>query len=251
VKAIILAAGLGTRLRPITETKPKALVEAGGVTLLEIAIKTLRAYGFYDVIINVHHFADQIVEFIKNKDFKNINISISDERDQLMDTGGGIKKASWFFDDNVPFVVYNVDVITDINLKEMFIFHQQKKGLATLAVQDRDSSRYLMFDENDVLCGWGNKQTGKEAITRGEKVEGIYKTGFSGIHVIDPLIFDMMEENKPFSIVDLYLRVANQHNIFAYPHKGTYWKDAGTKESLDEATPFIKGLMRNKVYKLN
>ncbi len=249
MKAMILAAGLGTRLRPITEKKPKALVKVGGVTLLEIAIKTLRANGFYDLIINVHHFADQVVEFIRNKDFKNINISVSDESEQLMDTGGGIKKASWFFDDKTPFLVYNVDVITDVNLKDMFIFHQQKKGLATLAVQDRDSSRYLMFDKNDVLCGWGNKQTGKEAITRDEKVEGMYKTGFSGIHVINPLIFDMMEENKPFSIVDLYLGVAGQFNIFAYPHMGTYWKDAGTKESLDEATPFVKEFLERDMQK--
>ncbi len=244
---MILAAGMGTRLRPLTDKIPKALVKAGGVPLLEIAIKTLRTHGFYDVIINVHHHAEKIMKFVRKKNFSNVNITISDERQQLMDTGGGIKKAAWFFDDKTPFVVYNVDIISDLNIKELFIYHQQKGGLATLAVQDRDSSRYLVFDKEDRLCGWGNKQANKEVLLK-KNDDGIYRTGFSGIHVISPAIFEMMEDDKPFSIVDLYLRMAEKHNIYAYAHDG-YWKDTGRKEKLDEAAEFVKSIKKGGLLK--
>ena len=166
MKAMILAAGLGTRLKPLTDTIPKALVEINGKTLLEHSIDHLKFFGVKDVIINVHHFPGRIISFLKKKKKFGLNIEVSDERDELLDTGGGFKKASWFFKDGGPFVVRNVDVLSDTNLGAMLEFHKKHKPLATLAVRNRETSRYMLFNERWELIGWTNVSTGERKLSR-------------------------------------------------------------------------------------
>ncbi|MDZ7764542.1 MAG: sugar phosphate nucleotidyltransferase [Melioribacteraceae bacterium] len=165
MKAMIFAAGLGTRLKPITNDKPKALVEINGISLLEITIKKLIRFGFTELIINVHHFADQIISFIKQSSFE-ADIRISDEREVLLNTGGGLKYAQWFFDDGKPFLLHNVDIITDLDLKSFYDSNLIDEAIATLAVRDRKSSRKLLFDENELLCGWKDIKKDNLKITR-------------------------------------------------------------------------------------
>jgi NDP-sugar pyrophosphorylase family protein len=231
MKAIIFAAGKGTRLKPFTDTIPKALVEINGVTLLETTIKKLILFGFNEIIINVHHFADQVIEFLKEKNNFGIRIEISDERDLLLDTGGGLKKASKFFDDNKPFLAHNVDIISNVNLKDMYEFHINSNVLATVAVKDRESQRYFLFNEAGILSGWGNTKTNEEIITR-PKSTPLTKLAFSGIHVINPAIFSLMPEENVFSITNFYLNLSCLHNINAYKHDETFWIDLGKVENL-------------------
>jgi len=223
MKAMILAAGLGTRLQPLTNDKPKALVEAGGVTLLELMIKKLIGFGFDEVIVNVHHFADQIIEFFKAKNNFNIRIEISDERDELLDTGGGIKNAGWFFNDQNDFLVINVDVITDIDLGLLMEYHLTKEALVTIAVRDRQTQRYFLFDKNIRLCGWMNKKSDERRVVRDEQ-KNLKPLAFSGIHVINPEIFNLMN----------YLDLAKENKIYGYQHDNTTWVDVGKKEQLDQ-----------------
>lgn len=239
MKAFILAAGLGTRLKPITDTKPKALVEVNGISLLELTIKRLIKSGFNQVIINVHHFADQIIEFLKEKNNFGIEIKISDERDLLLDTGGGLKKASWFFDDNKPFLVHNVDILSDIDLSQLYNHHLQSNSVATLAVQSRKSSRYFLFDEKKNLCGWKNEKTNEIKIPR-NPVGLLTQFAFSGIQVLDPKIFSMMPGKDIFSLVELYLSIASNHPITYFNHDNSYFLDLGKKENLIEAEKFIQ-----------
>ncbi|NTV45677.1 MAG: nucleotidyltransferase family protein [Chlorobiales bacterium] len=246
MRAMIFAAGLGTRLHPITETRPKALVEVGGITLLETAIKTLLKFGFTDIIVNVHHFAEQIVGFLAaNRNF-GANITISDETDQLLDTGGGLKKASWFFNDSKPFLVYNVDILTNLDLGALYRAHECSGAIATLAIRNRPSSRYLLFDELDsdhslTLCGWKNSKKNEIKIARPSKGE-LKELAFSGIHIIDPSLFELIKETGKFSIIDVYLKVAEAHLIQGYLHDKSLWLDVGKPDSLSKASELLNRL---------
>ncbi|MBN1250499.1 MAG: nucleotidyltransferase family protein [Bacteroidales bacterium] len=230
MRAMILAAGLGTRLMPLTENKPKALVEIKGTPLLEIIINKLKSEGFTDIIINVHHFGNQIVEFLKSKNNFNINIQISDETDKLLDTGGGIYNAKWFLEREKSFLVYNVDIISDINLQKMYWSHIQTNALVTLAVKERETSRILQFDtENNQLCRWKNLTTGEKKISR-QSESNLYTSAFSGIHILNSDIFNLITEKGSFSIIDTYLRLAKDYKIISYQHDNSSWFDLGRYE---------------------
>lgn len=240
MKAMILAAGLGTRLRPLTNTTPKALVEVNGLTLLEMVIQQLKFYGFHEIIINVFHFAEQIIEFLQEKKNFGIDIRISYERGELLDTGGGIKNASWFFDDGAPFLVHNVDIISDLDLRQMYETHLHSQALATLAVSNRQSSRYLLFNRENTLCGWKNTSTGEIKIARATPETELTPLAFSCIHVIQPVIFDLLPEQKVFSIIDAYLHLAAHHKIAAFKHDHSLWVDLGRKEHLAKAGEILR-----------
>jgi NDP-sugar pyrophosphorylase family protein len=246
MKAMILAAGLGTRLRPLTCDRPKALVEVAGRTLLEIALHRLRSFGICEVIINVHHFADKVLEFLQaNHDF-GMKIVISRE-DELLDTGGGLKKTADFFlqgsssedTSGEPFLLHNVDVLSSINLGEMVKVHRETGALATLAVQQRESSRYLLFDGHLQLCG--RSVQGDPNAEKVRPAAKLLERAFSGIHVISPRIFSQMSEGSIFPIIPEYLRLAGEgEKILAYQADGFYWRDLGTPESLKQAAEDVK-----------
>lgn len=225
MRAMILAAGLGTRLKPLTDTIPKALVETEGKTLLEHSIYHLKSAGIRDVIINVHYFAEQIVTFLQVHDFFGMNIRVSDETGGLLETGGGLKKAAWFFTGCESAVVRNVDIISDIDLKEMNRFHLENKAIATLAVRKRPTSRYLLFDRDGVLSGWENKVTCERITTR--KADHYEERAFSGIQVISPAIFPLITEEGRFSLTQMYLRLSEKQRIVGYPDESKEWRDAG------------------------
>ncbi|HTZ83003.1 MAG TPA: nucleotidyltransferase family protein [Candidatus Acidoferrales bacterium] len=236
MKAMILAAGLGTRLRPLTNGRPKALVEVSGRTLLEITIRRLALFGVRDFIINVHHFADKVIDYLQQKKNFGFRIEISRE-DVLLDTGGGLKKAAWFFlDGNAddPFILHNVDVISTIDLSRMLQSHTANRALATLAVQDRDTSRYLLFDQHDELCG---RQAGRDATADMVRPAAEIKAlAFSGIHIISPRLLPMISEEGVFSIITTYLRLASQkERIQAFRADEYYWRDLGKPEHVLQA----------------
>lgn len=236
--AFILAAGLGTRLQPFTNTKPKALIEINGITLLELTIQRLIKFGFDQIIINVHHFADQIINFLKVRNNFGIEINISDERNLLLDTGGGLKNVSWFFDDSKPFLVHNVDVLSGIDLADLYNHHLRSDSIVTLAVQNRKSSRYFLFDEEKNLCGWKNEKTGETKSAREPKGK-LIKLAFSGIQIVTPSIFKFTPNEEIFSLVDLYLSIASQNRISYFDHSDSYFIDLGKKENLIEAEKFL------------
>ena len=241
LKAIILAAGLGTRLKTLTSDKPKALVEFRGRTLLENAIEYLKKFGVTDIVINVHHFADLVIDFVNSKNQFGINIIISDERDLLLDTGGGILKASKYLVGNDPFVVYNVDIITDMNLDDVLETHLKSSSLATLCVRDRITSRYLLFNKSNILVGWKNIKSG-ELITARPELEKAVSFAFSGIHIISPSIFDYISHEGKFSIIDVYLQLAKNHDMSAYNHTDSVWFDMGKFEDMERAEKEIPKL---------
>ena len=238
MKAMVLAAGLGTRLRPLTDDRPKALVEVAGRTLLEITLTRLREFGIRDVIINAHHFAHMIAEYLEsNKNF-GMHIEISRE-DVLLDTGGGLKKAAYFFqrtgDVKDPFILHNVDVISEIDLDRMVRFHEEHHALATLAVQDRKTSRYLLFDDQSLLCGRKSDKDGVTEITR--PATNLRSLAFCGIHVISPRFLSLMSEAGVFSIVASYLRLAGKgEKILGFGAEQYYWRDLGTPEKVAGVT---------------
>jgi NDP-sugar pyrophosphorylase family protein len=238
MKAMVLAAGLGTRLRPLTDNRPKALVEIGGRTMLEITLTRLQTFGVREVIINLHHFADMVVEFLKSKNNFGMRIEISRE-EILLDTGGGLKKAAYFFledSSDQPFILHNVDVISTIDLHRMEQFHTDHQALATLAVQDRDTSRYLLFDDGLQLCGRRLGRDGKEEIVRSSGP--LQALAFSGIHVISPRLLTIMREDGAFSIIDFYLRLAAQgEGIDGFCADEYYWRDLGKPEQITAAAP--------------
>lgn len=246
MKAMVLAAGLGTRLRPLTDDRPKALVEVGGRTLLEITLTRLSDFGVREVIINVHHFAEMIETYLKAKNNFGMRVEISCE-EVLLDTGGGLKKAGHFFHDNSgredlggeePFILHNVDVISNIDFAQMLKFHTEKNALATLAVQDRETSRYLLFDDSLQLCGRQSGRDGEPELVRPSPHP--QQLAFSGIHVISPRFLKMMTEQGAFSIIDSYLRVASQGDkILAFRADKYYWRDLGRPEHVAQATKEI------------
>jgi NDP-sugar pyrophosphorylase family protein len=242
---MILAAGLGTRLRPLTDNRPKALVEINGRTLLEITLSRLRTFGVHDVLLNVHHFADMVVDYLKENDNFGMHIEISRE-EELLDTGGSLKKAAWFFKGSrghsgkeAPFILHNVDVLSTIDLKPMWQLHFETQALATLAVQDRETSRYLVFDERRQLCG---RQAGRnqppELVRPAQQSQA---WAFSGIHIISPRLLTMMTEDGAFSIITTYLRLAAQgEKILAFRADEYYWRDLGKPEGVAQAAKDLK-----------
>ncbi len=228
---MIFAAGLGTRLRPLTEQLPKALVPLAGIPLLEHQILRLKEAGITEIIVNVHHFASQIIDFLQSKRYFGIRIEISDETAQLLDTGGGLKKASWFFDDGKPFVLQNVDVLSTIRFGDMLSEHVGTGAMATLAVSSRSSSRYFLFDESMRLCGW--EHTGKQEIRLvGDSVRVPRRFAFSGIHIINPEIFQYIQETGTFSLVDVYLQLSGEFLLKGFEHDPLGWIDLGRPEDL-------------------
>lgn len=236
MRAMIFAAGLGTRLRPLTNDRPKAMVEVNGMPLLEIVIRRLKYFGISEVVINIHHFGELILEFLAEQQYFGIDIAISDERGLLLDTGGGLKKAAPLLGD-APFLVHNVDVISDLNLNELFAFHSRSKALATLALRKRNSSRYLLFDENGILSGWRNVKTGERKICR--KTAMYEDFAFSGIHVIDPRIFDFVPEEEVFSIIEVYLNAGQSEVIQGFDHSEGLWLDVGKLPAVKKAEAII------------
>jgi len=236
MKAMVLAAGLGTRLRPLTDRRPKALVEVAGHTLLEITLVRLRSFGVREVIINVHHFAEMIADYLRARGDFGMKIELSHEDDLLLDTGGGLKKAAHFFLDtpDEPFLLHNVDVISTIDLGCMVQAHRESRALATLAVQRRETARYLLFDERHELCGRRAGTDGPVEMARtAEQTEAL---AFAGIHVISPRLLTQMTEEGAFSIIDTYLRLASAgERIVAFRADKYYWRDVGRLESLQQA----------------
>ncbi|HET7871219.1 MAG TPA: nucleotidyltransferase family protein [Terriglobales bacterium] len=234
MKAMVLAAGLGTRLRPLTDDRPKALVELGGRALLEITLARLREAGVGEVVVNVHHLADLVTEYLNANHNFGMRIEISREDDLLLDTGGGLKKAAWFFledGDDKPFLLHNVDVVSAIDLGRMVLAHKENGALATLAVQRRESSRYLLFDERGELCGRQRRE--EQLVRQAPQRDGL---AFCGIHVISTRMLRMMREEGVFSIIDSYLRLAGAgEKIKAFRADEYYWRDLGTAESLRRA----------------
>lgn len=237
MKAMILAAGLGTRLKPFTDHHPKALAVVNGKTILQRNIEYLKAAGIDEIIINVHHFAEQIIQHLAENNNFGISISISDETGEVLETGGGLKKASWFFNDENPFLLMNVDILTKMNLKAMIAFHEKEKPIATLAVSDRESSRCFLFNKNGELCGWKNKKTDETKISRNS--DSLIEKSFSGIHIIDPKIFSFMHLEGKFSIVDVYLELAKTHIIKSFDHSEDLLMDVGKPESIIEAEKYF------------
>jgi NDP-sugar pyrophosphorylase family protein len=237
MKAIIFAAGLGTRLKPLTDNCPKALVELNGQPLIWHSINFLKESGIDQVIVNVHHFADLIIDYLKHEDF-GITIHISDEREELLDTGGGMLKARKFLDCIESFIACNVDIISSIDLKKAIEYHNLNNPLATLIVRKRETSRYFMFDENMSLSGWKNIETGEEKISN-EAFPHSQTWAFSGIQIISPAIFDLITERGKFSITPLYLRLAEQYKIIGYPDHSDFWLDLGKPGQITIAEEFL------------
>ena len=243
MKAMVLAAGLGTRLRPLTNDPPKALVEVAGRTLLEITLSRLRSFGVGEVIINVYHFAELVIEYLKANDNFGMQIAISRE-EVLLDTGGGLKKAGYFFLEDSsrpeePFVLHNVDVISTIDLRRMVQFHSEHQALATLAVQQRKTSRYLLFDEQLQLCGRRSGPDGETEMVRpSPQTEAL---AFAGIHVISPRLIALMSEEGVFSVITTYLRLAGQgEKILGFRADEYYWRDLGRPDDLKQAARDMK-----------
>jgi NDP-sugar pyrophosphorylase family protein len=253
MKAMVLAAGLGTRLRPLTNDRPKALVEVGGRTLLEIALRRLQSFGVDEAIVNTHHYAEMVAEYLQAHRNFGMRIEISHET-ELLDTGGGLKKAAWFFleDPDADFILHNVDVLSTIDLGSMVEFHRANAALATLAVQDRASSRPLLFDASGRLRGRGSQSPvpkgegpgapggGEAGVERVERVKEVEALAFAGIHVLSPRIFALLDEEGAFSIIDGYVRLsARGAKILGFRADGAYWRDLGRPESIAQASADI------------
>jgi NDP-sugar pyrophosphorylase family protein len=234
MKAMILTAGVGSRLKQLTENTPKALVKIGEHRMLDLAIAYLQKHGVDEFIINVHHLADQLMEYVAAKRWEGYNISISDETNELLNTGGGLKKAAPFFKEDEDFVLMAVDILTDLDLSGMIATHKQSDALVSLAVKERKTSRNLMFDADGNLAGWRHNESGETKIVAGR--QQLIGYGFSGIHVINQRIFSLIKEVGPFSIIDLYLRLASTEAIKMFDHSNGRWMEFGRVEKISEQT---------------
>jgi NDP-sugar pyrophosphorylase family protein len=242
MQAMLFAAGLGTRLQPLTNNKPKALVEINGKTLLQRSLESLKVQGISDVVINVHHFADQVIDFLNRHKHFAMNIQISDESDGLLDTGGGILKAKPLFKADEPILILNVDVLTNLSFRELLRFHQREKALASLVVRNRETSRYLLFDDKQQLTGWQNRKTGANKISRPVEFGQSTPYAFSGIQIIQAELLNLIREQGKFSIIDLYLRLAKTETIKAFVDEKSVWMDLGKYEQIGEAEQLAKKL---------
>lgn len=240
MQAMILAAGLGTRLKPITNELPKALVEVNGSTLLEIAIRNLIENDFRRIVINVHHFADKVKDFINKNTFA-ADIFISDESDLLLDTGGGIKHAQKLFDES-PILVHNVDIISNLNLKDFYQFHLSDDALASLVVSNRESNRYLLFNDDNILCGWQDVKKDEKIVVRDDIK--IKQLAFSGIHIINPHLIDLFPKEKVFSVIKAYLKIAGTEDIHGFINNEMKWIDVGKMDSLEKAELLYKSILK-------
>jgi NDP-sugar pyrophosphorylase family protein len=230
MKAMIFAAGLGKRLGEITGSIPKVLVDINGKSVLQIAVEKCFAYGFDDIIINVHHFADQVENEVSRLIKMGYKITVSDERERLLETGGGLFKAKWFFD-HEPFLVYNADIITDLDLGKLIAYHLSSERLATLAVRKRPGNRFFLIDAEGRVRGWRNIATGEE-IVPGKRDEKLTEIAFSGIHIVNPEIFNFMEEGI-YTFTSLYLKLVQDNKILTLRHDDGFWADIGTPENLE------------------
>ena len=235
MKAMILAAGLGTRLKPWTDFHPKALAEVNGKSLLQRNIEYLQSFGIKEIVVNVHHFADQITNAINNNNGWGSTIEISDETDAVLETGGGLLKASSFLKDEKAFVLMNVDILTDADLAQMISYHQLHSPLATLATSTRETSRYLFFDSDSILCGWRNTQTMAEKRSHTYHEKMVEQRAFNGIHVIDPKIFSLITHQGKFSMIDLYLSLMDNYMIKSFDVSPSTFIDVGKPQSLATA----------------
>ena len=227
--AIIFAAGLGTRFKPWTDKHPKALAAVNGKTLLQRNIEYLQKYDITDVVVNVHHFPDQIIDFIEKNNGWGNTVTISDESDELLETGGGLLKAKHLlFRDTI--LTLNVDILTEINLKHFLAHHQQENSLITVAVSERETSRYLLFNKYNRLVGWRNKQTGDEKIVI--QAKDIFEKAYSGLAIFQPEALDLITLRGKFSLIDAYLQLAPENKIAAYDHTGERLIDVGKQESV-------------------
>ena len=233
---MILAAGLGTRLQPLTDDTSKALIKVKNKTLLEIVIERLKSFGFNEIIINVHHQAEKIIDFLIQKNNFNIKIKTLLEK-ELLGTGGGLKKAQWFFSDKKPFLIHNVDILSSFDLKKITQEHINSKALATLAIQKRKTNRYLIFDEKNNLVGWKNTKTNEEKISRETKKQFLF--GFSGIQVLSYEIFSLMPKKERFSIINLHLDLAKKYLVKGLDCSDSLWLDVGKMESLPLAEKML------------
>ncbi|MFZ1279229.1 MAG: nucleotidyltransferase family protein [Ignavibacteriaceae bacterium] len=238
MQAMILAAGLGTRLKPITDSIPKALVEVNGKTLLEIAIRNLIDNDFRKIIINTHHFSNKVKEFLSKHTFA-AEIIISDESDLLLDTGGGLKYAQKYFDDS-PLLIHNVDIISNLNLKEFYQYHLSDDSIASLVVSKRISSRYLLFNDENTLCGWEDVKKNEKIIVRDK--DNLYQFAFNGIHILNPQIINQFPDEKVFSVIKAYLKLAETEEIQGYICNDIKWIDVGKIDSLEKAVELVKGI---------
>ena len=240
MKSMIFAAGLGTRLQPMTEKMPKALIEIGGKTLIEIAIEKLITCGVSAIVVNVHHFADMIISFLNQPRFRELPIFISEEREMLLDTGGGLKKAIPYLIGNEPILIHNVDILSNLDLKELTSFHLKSNCLATLVIRSRNTQRYLMFDSDNNLAGWKNVKTGEQKIARPETYDNAQPYAFSGIQVISPRLLNLLGIEKRFSIMDTYLYLAATWDIKGFNDSASLWMDIGKPDQLKEAQKNFK-----------
>lgn len=238
-RAMIFAAGLGTRLHPLTLDRPKALVEVGGIPLLDIQIRRLKAFGFEEVTVNVHHFADMVEHHLATHEY-GLTVHTSDERALLLDTGGGLQKAQGFFPGNDPIFLCNVDVLSNLDPLMLMDLHQQGDTLATLALRDRPSDRYLIFDQDLRLCGWENRRTGE---TKGHIPPHSISLAFSGQHVISPALFGQMRHTGVFSIMDTYLDLAPTGKVVGYLDQESVWMDVGKPQELAEGQALLSSIL--------
>ena len=230
MNAMIFSAGLGTRFKPWTDRHPKALAIVNGKSLLQRNIEYLQQYGIKDVVINVHHFADQVVEAVKENNGWGSNILISDETNEVLETGGGLLKAKDFLQNGQPFITLNADFLTNLNLNDLIAFHQQKKGLISFGITNRKSSRNFLFDEDNRLCGWMNNSAGEKKIAIDKP--NLKPMAYSCVVVFEPAIFDLIPQKGKFSLVDTYLSLAAAHPIYGYDHTGDKLVDVGKPESV-------------------
>lgn len=237
--AMIFAAGLGTRLQPLTLDKPKALVEIGGVTLLERCIRWLQSQQINDIVINVHHFAELVEDFLRKNQQFGANIQLSDERQQLLDTGGAILQAKPLLQASTgPIVLVNVDILSNLNLHTLIAHHEASGNLATLVVRRRNLTRCLLFHQ-EMLCGWKNLKSGELKVSRPEWIDQAEELGFSGIQVISPQLLELITEQGAFSSIDMYLRLAQNHSIGAFLDSSSIWMDLGKYEDIHLAQQII------------
>ncbi len=237
MKAMIFAAGFGTRLKPFTNKHPKSLCKVNGVTLLERNIKYLKSYGIRSFVINIHYLGEQVLDFLKDNNNFDCEIQISDERDEILETGGGILKAQKYLESG-DFLLMNADILTDLSVDNLIDYHKKTKGLATLAVTERETFRRLLFNKNNLLCGWENSQIADIKISRQENEYN--KMAFSGIHIVSPHIFSKIKQTGVFSIIETYLDLAKTENIFGFNHTNDKFIDVGTPASILKAESIFK-----------
>lgn len=230
MRAMIFSAGLGTRFKPWTDQHPKALALVNGKSLLQRNIEYLQKYGITDVVVNVHHFADQIKEAIKKNKGWGSNVIVSDETKQVLETGGGLLKARDLLESIEPFVTLNVDILTDLNLNKLFEFHTKRQPLISFGVTSRETSRYFLFDENDRLCGWRNTNTGEEKIS--VSTSNLVQKAYSCVVIFQPEVFGLIKQTGKFSLTETYLDLAKENLILGYDHSGNKLVDVGKPESV-------------------